>query len=307
MNKAAWLDTSLHAPRPTAEIEVDGLASRPGVQMMPVKGGRLRVRTQIEPGAPALLVIPDGPNTLEQYDPVFDRFRGRLSVVAIDPPGYGFSYADHPGALNYAETVAAMASAIEALSLPAWVFTGSCVNAYIAIGLAERLRELALGVVAAQATDYAGERRWVHAAVDPQGFLAEPVVGQLLWANPDVRSRMGVDGWYRAAAGPDHDVTAWKDIAKWTIRCGCSNALPSIIQLWFGDEALPVPQVNLPSVVLWGESDRTHARCKSDPRGLLEYLPDAEVWLSPRAGHFPDLEDLDAFERAVMRLARPTA
>ncbi|HEX7887192.1 MAG TPA: alpha/beta hydrolase [Phenylobacterium sp.] len=301
MIAAAWLDTYLHAPRDLAAIEAEGLASRPDTMMIATGRARLRVRRQMEAGRPAVILLPDGPNTIEQYDPIFERLRGRLSVVAIDPPGYGFSYATDPAALGFKGAVEALAEAVAQLGLERMVVTGPCANAYLAIGLAAACPEQTLGVIAAQATDLEGERRWVARAVDPAGFLRTPIIGQLTWGRAMVRQAMAVDRWYDTVVGPGFDTSAWRQTATWTVRCGCSNALATICQQWFAEGGLDLPVVEAPAVILWGAADPTHAR--SDPQGLKAYLPRAEVRVLAGAGHFPDLEDPTAFEAAILELA----
>jgi pimeloyl-ACP methyl ester carboxylesterase len=172
--------------------------------------------------------------------------------------------------------------------------------------VAAAMPESALGVIASQATDIPGERQWIYRAVDPDGWLREPVIGQLAWAQPEVRERLAIDGWYPAAAGPHADVAQWQKTARWAHDCGCSNALATQIQEWFADDtSAEVPVVHCPGVILFGQGDRTHRR--SDPNGLQLYLPKAEVRLLPQAGHFPDLEDPAAFLKAVSDLLAEAA
>lgn len=248
-----------------------------------------------------VVLMPDPPNTIEHYDPYFAHWAGRLSVVALEMPGFGFSWASHPDALTYVGAVGAMVHALRSLDLGPMVVTGPCTLAYVAIGIASAMPETTLGVVASQATDIPAERQWIRRAIDPQGWLGEPLIGQMAWAQPEVRERLAIDGWYRAAAGPLTDIGSWRETARWAHDCGCSNALASQIQAWFSDDtSADVPTVECPAVILFGQADRTHTR--SDPSGLLRYLPAADVCLLPQAGHFPDLEDQPAFLSAVDRL-----
>lgn len=120
----------------------------------------------------------------------------------------------------------------------------------------------------------------------------------MAWARPENRHRMAVDGWYSAVTGPDLDVEPWRIIARWSIDCGCSNALATVCQTWLPDDDWSPLVVNCPGVILFGEADRSHRR--SDPESLRRYLPNATVHRLPRAGHFPELEGLDAFEQAVV-------
>lgn len=298
MVKAGWLDTTLFAGDRPQRAEAEAQASRPDIRFIDTPHARLRARIQVAPGAPAVILMPDAPNTIEHYDPYFSHWAGRLTVVALEMPGFGFSWASHPEALTYAGAVEAIVHALRGLELGAMIVTGPCTLAYVAIGVAAAMPEVTRGVIACQATDIPGERQWIYRAIDPEGWLREPVIGQMAWAQPEVRERLAIDGWYRAAAGPGTDIAQWRETARWAHDCGCSNALATQIQAWFGDDtSAAVPTVHCPAVILFGQGDRTHRR--SDPNGLQLYLPKAEVRLLAQAGHFPDLEDQPEFLRAV--------
>jgi pimeloyl-ACP methyl ester carboxylesterase len=298
MIDAAWLDTTLFAGDRPRKAEAEAQASRPGMVFIDTPHARLRARIQRAPGAPALILIPDAPNTIEHYDPHFALWRDRLTVVAIEAPGFGFSWASHPDALDYAGAVEALVHALRGLELGDMVMTGPCTMAYAAIGVAAAMPMETRAVIASQATDIQSQRRWISRAIDPDGWLREPLVGQMAWGQPQTRERLAIDGWYAAAVGLDADGASWRETARWAHNCGCSNALATHLQNWFGHDApAEVPRVVCPGVILFGKADRTHTR--SDPAGLKLYLPNAEVRVLERAGHFLDLEDITAFAAAV--------
>lgn len=298
MIRAEWIDTELFAGDQPETSRAKALTSRPGMKFVATPQAQLRARIQFVPGAPVVVLMPDPPNIIEHYDPHFTHWADKLTVVALEMPGFGFSWASHPDALTYDGAVQAMVYALRSLNLGPMVVTGPCTLAYVAIGIASAMPEATLGVIASQATDIPAERQWVYRAVDPQGWLREPMVGQMAWSQPEVRERLAIDGWYRAAAGPITDTSAWRETARWAHNCGCSNALASQVQAWFCDDiSVKVPTVDCPAVILFGQGDRTHKH--SDPNGLLRYLPSAEVHLLSQAGHFPDLEDQPAFLKAV--------
>lgn len=302
------LDTARYAPRPLAGIEADAIASRPGMQIVETPTARVRIRRAIVPDTPTLILLPDGPNVIEHYDPLFAHYAGLMSVVAIEIPGFGFSYATHVEALSFTGCVDVCERVLRELDLDDMIVTGPCVQAYVAIALGARMRAKVRGVVALQATDIAGERRWMERAIDPHNVLRQPGVGQRFWADPGVRRAQAIERWYPIAAAPEFDVAPWQEIARWSINTGCSNALATLCQTWFAKDrgSLDLPVYDGPARILFGAADRTHAACGSDPGGLRLYLPHAMTAILPAAGHFTDLEAMSEFTNTVDELIAGT-
>lgn len=300
---ALWLDTSLFARFPLSTIEAAGLASRPNMRILETSNARIRVRAELVTGKPAVVVLPDGPNIIEHHDPIFDELRGDMSVIGIEIPGLGFSFAKQPQALSFDGTIDALADAIERLDAGPLIITGSCSQAYVAIALAARLAHKTLGVIASQATDLATEKSYVAAAIDPLGFLRTPLVGQMAWAIPANRERLSIDGWYRLAAGPSCDIAAWQDTARWSLGCGSCFALGSMLQSWFGEDDIAIPVWDGAAAILFGCGDKTHLAHGSDPGGLTRYLPQAVVQRLAGVGHFPELEAKAEYILAIRTIA----
>ena len=296
--------TAAHAPRPRADMEEEALRSRTGIRFVDTPGSRIRARVARVDGAPTVVIFPDGPNTLEQYDPVFEHFSGSLSLVVMEIPGFGFSFAEDPLSLAFAGCVSDVVHALRSLDLGKMVLCGACVQAFVAVAAAVAMEQSTLGIVAMQATDQIGQRRWLHRAIDPNGILRTVGEGQRLWAEPARRERASIDQWYPAAAAEGFDVRGWQATARWAFAAGCSYALPSLVQSWLIEGQEPVPIWNGRGAVIFGSGDRTHSGCGSDPAGLMQLLPRAELHILPDAGHFPDLERLDVFVVVVADLAR---
>lgn len=300
---ALWLDTSLFARFPMGQIEKRGLASRPNMRIIETTKANVRVRAEFVKGRPAVIVLPDGPNIIEHHDPIFDELRGDLSVIGIEIPGLGFSFAKQPEALSFTGTLDALENVINQLDAGPLIITGSCSQAYVAIALAARFAVRTLGVIASQATDLASEKMYVAAAVDPLGFLRTPMIGQMAWAKPANRERLSIDGWYRLAAGPSANVEAWQEIARWSLGCGSCFALGSMLQSWFGEEDIPIPVWHGPAAILFGCSDKTHLAHGSDRKGLIQYIPQAIVHMLEDVGHFPELEARAEYVRTIRNIA----
>jgi pimeloyl-ACP methyl ester carboxylesterase len=63
-------------------------------------------------------------------------------------------------------------------------------------------------------------------------------------------------------------------------------------------------RVTLPALVVWGEHDRLVPLAHG--RAYAEGLPDARLVVIPAAGHYPYLEQPDAFAQAVSTFLRPS-
>lgn len=304
--EALWLDTSLFARFPLSGIEKTGIESRPNMRIIETTKANVRVRAEFVKDRPAVIVLPDGPNIIEHHDPIFDELRGDLSVIGIEIPGLGFSFAKQPEALSFTGTLDALEDVINQLETGPLIITGSCSQAYVAIALAARFATKTLGVIASQATDLASEKIYVATAVDPLGFLRTPMVGQMAWADPANRERLSIDGWYRLAAGPSADIAGWQDTARWSLGCGSCFALSSMLQSWFGEEDIPIPVWHGPAAILFGCSDKTHLKHGSDPNGLSHYVPQAVVHMLEGVGHFPELEAKAEYVRTIRSMVDST-
>lgn len=297
----ALLDTHLFAGASLAEINAWAGASRPGVRILHTPTAQVRVRV-VEPraGRPraSVLVLPDGPNTIEHCDELLAVAVARgLRAVALEIPGFGFSYATDPVALPFAgcvdATAAALAQLEDELGGAPLVLTGVCVQAYVALALAA-WHGLGDAVVLAQAPDWEGARHWGTAVLDPAGALREPWAGQAAWRLG--REALSVDGWYPAAAPAGHDVGPWQVTAREVFAHHPTYALATLAQTWFAAGHTPaLAPVTRPAAVVWGAADRTHVKAGSNPRGMLRHVPHARFIELPDAGHFPDVEQPTRF------------
>lgn len=60
----------------------------------------------------------------------------------------------------------------------------------------------------------------------------------------------------------------------------------------------------LPVDLVWGEADRTHR--STQPEAIRRHAPQAGIHRVPEAGHYPDLEDPEAFARLLRSRVTPT-
>lgn len=281
------LDTLPFSGLDEQEMRRRALASRDDTDLFEHELSFVRRRCPaIKPELPSLILLPDGPATVESYDALMEALGDRFNVAVIELPGFGFSYARAAQALEFEDTCTILTLAIADLKLPRAVLVGACIQGLVAARIGELAPELFAGLIVAQTADFEGEMRWASESIDMHGNLAEPFQGQINFRL--ARERATVDWWSAYVAGPKLPLEDFQTQARKVLKCGCSYALASQIQKWQAMDVVPEPKPGLPSAVIWGTSDKSHAG--TDKRSILRYLPDADYVERDDLGHFPDLE-----------------
>jgi pimeloyl-ACP methyl ester carboxylesterase len=306
----AWLDTLLFAGASWADIQALASAKRPGICWHEHPWSHVRMRVQMAPGAsasprPTLVLLPDGPASIESYDALLAALGTEFNLVLIEIPGFGYSHPRDPRALEFEALCAITAEAFASLALGPAVWVGPCVQGLVALGVARARPELVRALVVLQTGDWATECHWGGAVLDPKGLLRRPHVGQVGFRL--AREAMAVDWWARYAAGPGLDLPAVQQEARQLMRSHCCYALASLSQKWFGREQEPDLQVSgMPATVVWGLADASHRTTDAaQRRSVLRYLPQACYVELPGVGHFADLEAVPALRQEVLALLGP--
>jgi pimeloyl-ACP methyl ester carboxylesterase len=281
---AAWIDRirRVRRPRPP-ELE--------GGRWLETRAGRLRAVERGDAGAPAVLLVPDPPNGLEQLGPLVADLARDHRVLAVEAPGFGYS-GTTPGWGYGLEAMADLL--VELLEARPAVLGLTCVMTLPGLRAANRRPDLVRGLVLGQTAGPQELLGWAR-RVDPWGLVGTPVVGQLL-----VRtfSRRVARAWYRAALPRDADPAPLLDPALEALARGARFPLASSFQALRKADLRPEGLTSqAPAVVLFGTADRTHRR--TDPASVLPLAPRAELRRLEGCGHFPDLERPDAFAAAV--------
>lgn len=94
------LDTELYAPLPAGLRQRWAVGSRPGVRLLHTPGCLIRVRDTGGDG-PAVVLLTDAPHTVESYDELVAALTPRVRLVVLEPPGFGFSWANDPSSLGF--------------------------------------------------------------------------------------------------------------------------------------------------------------------------------------------------------------
>ncbi len=271
------------------------LFSAAGVSRVTTRGGIVRVRRQPQPGAPRLLLGVDGPNVIEQYDPLLSSLRGHADVTLFEPPGTGGSAPASGFTFTIDDFTQATLEVIGALGLAPVTLVFPCYLGYVAHRLARLEPKLAERVVTIQTPGWADMSRWAN-RVDRNGVLRRPLLGQLV-----VRARRPwlARLWYRSSAGNAGQGAILSGAALDVLRRGGCFCLASLMQGLSAarEDVQPLPQ---PLLGVWGDRDRSHARSRPESGVELAHTPAVRLVRFPELGHSPELEAPAAFAEALL-------
>lgn len=233
--------------------------------------------------APAVLMVPDGPNVIEHHQAVIETLMPHARIICFDMPGFGFSrpsfhYAYTPQ--QGAETVLAV---MDALTVSEASLFFSCANGYYAISVAKlaphRIRRLLL----CQTPGLQAMRAWTRRNVPTA--IRTPVLGQVLMR---AQRRKFAHTWYGIAMPDKPQRAEFRAVADHALTGGGCFCLAGIVQGLSNMQEGELSGVKTPATLLWGDSDRSHKHTRAE--SLLELLPQADVRHLSGCGHFPDLE-----------------
>lgn len=246
--------------------------------------------------APAVVLVPDGPNVIEHYASLIERLRSTRRVVVFDLPGFGFSFPQAHYHHALAQGGSVILSVLGAVDLRDATLVCTCVNGFYAIAAAKldtsrRIRRLVL----CQTPSLTEMRAWTNRIVPKP--IHVPVLGQLLQFS---QRRKVADGWYHAALARKEDRPRFKAVAGKAFEQGACFCLASVVQGMLAESDTPdiLQGVELPVTLIWGALDRSHK--PTNPQALRALLPQADFKLWTECGHFPDLEDEAAFAKVIL-------
>ncbi len=295
----AILDTLAFAGMDEAEMRKRGLASRPDCDFFEHDQSFIRRRI-IKSGEdkPTLAILPDGPATIESYDAFVETLKDRFNIILLELPGFGFSFPKDPDALRFEDSAQILCKALADCASGDVILVGPCVQGLVAARMAEIDPETISALIICQTGDFAEEQKWSGPALDPKGLLRIPFAGQVGFRLH--REKATIDWWTPSVAGPKLDVENFQLEARKVQQSGCCYALASQVQAWLSGENEPEMAPSVPTAVIWGMADKSHAN--TDRRSVLRYTPDASYEEIDDLGHFPDLEDPELIARTALKL-----
>jgi 3-oxoadipate enol-lactonase len=239
--------------------------------------GRLHV---FEKGAgiPLLLIHSVG-CSVHEYDDVMDRFSARFRTLAIDLPGHGDS---GPANRFYSisQYAAAIVETLERLEAPAAHVVGASIGAHIGLESIRMQPTAFRSLVFAEGallTEAEWSQRWdlVEDTFTPTTHSIEDIAPRFRTADTRLLRRWNID---RRKAG-----AATMMAAMWALR-------------EYRFEAA-LERLSIPALFLFGDQSPVLGSCAL----AQAKLPRAKHLLLPGCGHFPMIDDPQAFAEAIMQ------
>jgi pimeloyl-ACP methyl ester carboxylesterase len=220
-------------------------------------------------------------------------------AIALDIPPFGFS--DRPGTYTRTDQAARVRDVLAALDLPPAIIVGHSFGAGAAVETVLRAPERVRGLVLIDAAlGLTATQEASPPALMQYGFLRDTVVSASVTNPLLTRTLLAtlIEKKERAALYVEllqrpmvirhttHDLGVWLVYFLGSDR----DALSA--------QRANYSRINTKVAILWGEKDGVTPRAQADD--LRALMPSASLTLLPGLGHIPQIEDPDAFNRALV-------
>jgi pimeloyl-ACP methyl ester carboxylesterase len=291
---AEFTDIIIPSLRASAITESAVFQSRQDIRYLRLPESLIRYRIA-GTGPKTIVFAVDPPVMLEQYDGLIQYLQNSFRVIVFEPPGFGFSFPKTGYHFDFTFTNNLIAKFLNRLGYAPYILAFPCGVAYGAIDIAARFTELVSGVILIQAPSWSEQIKWKHSR-DKKSILSKPIVGQLAM---HVLKRRRAPKWFDLAIGKRELVPEFIESTDRALSHGACFCLASAFQRYLTNKAPALSNVTQPSMVVWGEADKSHRH--TDKSSSNVYCQGAEEHRFKDAGHFPELEEPALFAEKIIK------
>ena len=274
------------------ELPVDTLLSAED-RLVTVNGLRLRYREwgQAAPEKPSILLLHGFANSLQSFRELAPRLEDCCHVIAIDMPGFGLS--DKPVDYDYhngpqAETLIA---ATQALGLKNVVYAGHSLGGAVALQAAVKDPSAAALILMNPGILTTGVPKIVQITVPPL-----PRMSAKLFASREFRGNFLRKSYIRPDIVTEQVID---DVMLGAQADGYMQGMTSLMaQYAEGEEITLATQVNVPTLIPWGNADRNKAPSEADT--LQNLISGSRLVRFDSAGHYVHEEAPEEVARAII-------
>lgn len=254
--------------------------------------GKIRVFDTKETNKPVLLNAPDGPNVIEHQQELIKQLSKTYRVICFEFPGIGFSYPNFKYDYSISSGGNLIINLLDILKIERATLLFSCSNGFYAIKASEINPEKVSRLIVSQTPSKQAMSVWTQNAIPKP--LKTPVLGQL--ANAFSEKKFA-NLWYKYALPKVTNTSDYQQKAISALNAGGCFCLSSLVQGLSKELSHPLQNVEIPATMVWGKKDFTHQ--KTNPKSILEHLPNCEIIEFDDCGHFPELEQTKRFVESI--------
>ena len=246
--------------------------------------GAIGVAEQGSGGTPVIFLHGVGSDK-SVWRPQLERFGGTRRAVAFDYPGYGDSYPAAPGTTRD-DYAAAIVAAMDALGIGRAHICGLSLGGVIAIAMSAAAPERCASLIIADSF-----------AVHPDG---RGIYERSLAASEDMQA-LALGRVDVLLAQPAHPAVR-REVVETMARIDPAAFRIGAEAVWLADQRERVAAIRVPTLVIVGSEDKVTPPDLS--RQLQAVIDGAELKVIAGAGHLPNIEKPDAFNRLVEQFVR---
>ncbi|MBY4870666.1 alpha/beta hydrolase [Burkholderia sp. Bp9017] len=244
---------------------------------------------------PAIVFLHEFAGDYRNWAPQVRSLSQRFCCITFNARGYPPSdVPDDIDSYGHLHAVADIASVLKAAGVPNAHVVGLSMGAYAALCFAIAHPEMTRSIVVAAAghgSDAPEQFREASEALSTRILAQGLEVGAADYLNGPIRRKLkekdprGFDAFLRQFV--QHSAIGTALTAK-----GCQMRRPTLYEL-----EVPLRELNAPALIVAGDDDEP---CLAPSLFLKRTIPNARLWVLPDTSHAINLEEPDAFNRAVL-------